>query len=215
MIIPNTNERSYLAKGKLMDHSNSVHDKDRNYFGQLQDYFASHRSLPSYSHMQKMFGLGSKETVSKFVSRMKLQGFLDNAPDKKLIPGRRFFERSLSNSTVQAGALTATYSEGEEQILIDELLIRKPSVTTLIPVRGDSMKDVGIIEGDTLVVEKKPFANIGDIVVAVIDNVFTVKTLGKENDQFVLIPANKDFATIRPKDGFEIFGVVVGQYRTY
>ncbi|MDP2248294.1 MAG: LexA family transcriptional regulator, partial [Nitrosomonadales bacterium] len=124
-----------------------IPEKDLNYFGQLQDYFASHRSLPSYSHMQKMFGLGSKETVGKFVARMKLQGFLDNAPDKKLIPGRRFFERSLSNSTVQAGALTATYSEGEEQVIIDELLIRKPSMTTLIPVRGDSMKDAGILEG--------------------------------------------------------------------
>lgn len=198
-----------------MSDLNHPNEKDRSYFGQLQDYFASHRSLPSYSHMQKMFGLGSKETVSKFVSRMKLQGFLDNAPDKKLMPGRRFFERSLSNSTVQAGAMTATYSEGEEQVLIDELLIRKPSLTTLIPVRGDSMKDAGILEGDTLIVEKKPFANEGDIVVAVIDNVFTVKTLGKENGQFVLIPANKDFATIRPKEGFEIFGIVVGQFRSY
>lgn len=198
-----------------MEIQNSVHEKDRSFFGQLQDYFASHRSLPSYSYMQKMFGLGSKDTVSKFVSRMKLQGFLDNAPDKKLIPGRRFFERSLSNSTVQAGAMTATYSEGEEQVLIDELLISKPSLTTLIPVRGDSMKDAGILEGDTLIVEKKPFANEGDIVVAVIDNVFTVKTLGNENGQFVLIPANKDFATIRPKEGFEIFGIVVGQFRSY
>lgn len=198
-----------------MEIQNSVYEKDRSFFGQLQDYFASHCSLPSYSYMQKMFGLGSKDTVSKFVSRMKLQGFLDNAPDKKLIPGRRFFERSLSNSTVQAGAMTATYSEGEEQVLIDELLIRKPSLTTLIPVKGDSMKDAGILEGDTLIVEKKPFANEGDIVVAVIDNVFTVKTLGKENGQFVLIPANKDFATIRPKEGFEIFGIVVGQFRSY
>lgn len=198
-----------------MSDLNQPNEMDHDYLGKVQDYFASNRSLPSYSHMQKMFGLGSKETVGKFVSRMKLQGFLDNAPDKKLMPGRRFFERSLSNSTVQAGTMTATYSEGEEQVLIDELLIRKPSLTTLIPVRGDSMKDAGILEGDTLIVEKKPFANEGDIVVAVIDNVFTVKTLGKENGHFVLIPANKDFATIRPKEGFEIFGIVVGQFRSY
>jgi len=198
-----------------MSDSNQTSDKDRNYFGQLQDYFATNRGLPSYSHMQKMFGLGSKETVGKFISRMKLQGFLDHAPDKKLMPGRRFFERSLSNSSVQAGALTAAYSEGEEQIIIDEMLIRKPSVTTLIPVRGESMKDAGIMDGDTIVVEKRPLANVGDIVVAVVDNVFTVKTLGVEDGKFVLIPANKDFVTIRPEEGFEIFGVVVGQFRSY
>ena len=198
-----------------MSELNQAHEKDRSYFGQLQDYFADNRSLPSYSHMQKMFGIGSKETVGKFVARMKLLGFLDHAPDKKLMPGRRFFERSISNSTVQAGAFTTAYSEGEEQIVIDEVLIRKPSVTTLIPVRGDSMKDAGIIEGDTLVVEKRTLANVGNIVVAVVDNVFTVKTLGLEDGKFVLIPANKDFVTIRPKDGFEIFGVVVGQFRSY
>lgn len=191
------------------------YSKDRGFFGQLQDYFADHKGLPSYSHMQDMFGIGSKNTVSKFVSRMKLQGFLDIAPDRRLVPGRRFFERSLSNSTVQAGALTAAYSEGEETILIDELLIRKPSVTQLIPVRGESMKDAGIMDGDTVIVEKRPLANVGDIVVAIVDNVFTIKTLGKEDGQFVLIPANKDFVTIRPKDGFEIFGVVVGQFRSY
>lgn len=198
-----------------MSDSNQTSEKDRNYFGQLQDYFATNRGLPSYSHMQKMFGLGSKETVGKFIARMKLQGFLDHAPDKKLMPGRRFFERSLSNSSVQAGALTAAYSEGEEQIIIDEMLIRKPSVTTLIPVRGESMKDAGIMDGDTIVVEKRPLANVGDIVVAVVDNVFTVKTLGIEDGKFVLIPANKDFVTIRPEEGFEIFGVVAGQFRSY
>jgi repressor LexA len=199
----------------MMSDLNQAYEKDRNYFGKLQDYFADNRGLPSYSYMQKMFSLGSKDTVSKFVSRMKLQGFLDVAPDKKLIPGRRFFERPLSNSTVQAGALTAAYSEGEEQIFIDEILIHKPSITTLVTVRGESMKDIGIMEGDTVVVEKRPLANIGDIVVAIVDNVFTIKTLGQENGNFVLIPANKDFSTIRPKEGFEIFGIVVGHFRSY
>src|SRR5450830_1810273 len=124
-----------------MSDIHQVNEKDKSYFGQLQDYFADNKSLPSYSFMQKMFGLGSKDTVGKFVARMKLQGFLDLAPDKKLIPGRRFFERPLFNSTVQAGALTAAYDEGVEQISVDDILIRKPSVTILIPVRGDSMKD--------------------------------------------------------------------------
>ncbi|BCM25104.1 LexA family protein [Methyloradius palustris] len=142
-------------------------------------------------------------------------GFLDVAPDKKLIPGRRFFERPLAHSTVQAGALTEAYDEGVEHVSVDDILIRKPSVTILIPVRGDSMKNAGILDGDTVVVEKRPLANIGDIVVAIVDNVFTVKTLGKEGNMFTLIPANPDFVTIKPKDGFEIFGIVVGQYRSY
>lgn len=183
--------------------------------GKLRDYFADYRALPSYSYMQQLLNIRSKETVNKFVSRLKLMGFLDIAPDKKLSPGKRFFERPMSNTTVQAGAFTASYSEGGDYITIDEHLVKKPSITELIPVVGDSMKDVGILDGDTVIVEKRPYANLGDIVVAIIDDRFTIKTLGKEKDRYVLIPANNDFETIRPKEQFHIFGVVAGQFRRY
>lgn len=194
---------------------NQVHESDIEKLGQLRDYFAHHRSLPSYSYMQQLLNMKSKETISKLIARLKLMGFLDTAPDKKLSPGKRFFERPLSNSTVQAGAFTASYNEGGDYITIDEHLVKKPSITELIPVAGDSMKDLGILDGDTVIVERRPFANLGDIVVAIIDDKFTIKTLGKEKGMFVLIPANKNFEIIRPKEQFSIYGVVAGQFRSY
>ncbi len=194
---------------------NKAHESDIEKLGQLRDYFASYRALPSYSYMQTLLNVGSKNTIAKLVARLKLMGFLEIAPDKKLSPGKRFFERPLSSNTVQAGAFTATYNDGSDYITIDEYLVKKPSVTELIPVKGDSMKDLGILDGDTVIVEKRPFANIGDIVVAIIDDKFTIKTLGKEKDMFVLIPANKDFDIIRPKEQFAIYGVVAGQFRSY
>jgi repressor LexA len=198
-----------------MDNFNQAHESDIEKLGQLRDYFANYRALPSYSYMQQLFNMRSKDTISKLISRLKLMGFLDVAPDKKLTPGRRFFERSLSNTTVQAGAFTASHVDGGDYITIDEHLVKKPSITELIPVVGDSMKDAGILDGDIVVVEKRPFANVGDIVVAIIDDKFTIKTLGKENGNYVLIPANKDFETIRPKELFSIYGVVAGQFRSY
>lgn len=198
-----------------MDNFNQAHESDIEKLGQLRDYFSNYRSLPSYSYMQQLLKMRSKDTISKLVSRLKLMGFLDVAPDKKLSPGRRFFERSLSNTTVQAGAFTASHIDGGDYITIDEHLVKKPSITELIPVVGDSMKDLGIMDGDIVVVEKRPFANIGDIVVAIIDDKFTIKTLGKEKDSYVLIPANKDFEIIRPKEQFSIYGVVAGQFRSY
>jgi len=198
-----------------MDNFNQAHESDIEKLGQLRDYFANYRSLPSYSYMQQLLNMRSKDTISKLVSRLKLMGFLDVAPDKKLTPGRRFFERSLSNTTVQAGVFTASHVDGGDYITIDEHLVKKPSITELIPVVGDSMKDAGILDGDIVVVEKRPFANVGDIVVATIDDKFTIKTLGKENDHYVLIPANKDYETIRPKELFSIYGVVAGQFRSY
>lgn len=198
-----------------MNDFSQAHESDIEKLGQLQDYFANYRSLPSYSYMQQLLNMRSKDTISKLVSRLKLMGFLDVAPDKKLSPGRRFFERSLSNTTVQAGAFTASHIDGGDYITIDEHLVKKPSITELIPVVGDSMKDLGIMDGDIVVVEKRSFANLGDIVVAIIDDKFTIKTLGKEKDSYVLIPANKDFEIIRPKEQFSIYGVVAGQFRSY
>jgi repressor LexA len=198
-----------------MNDFNQAHESDIEKLGQLRDYFSSYRSLPSYSYMQQLLNMRSKDTISKLVARLKLMGFLDVAPDKKLSPGRRFFERALSNTTVQAGAFTASHIDGGDYITIDEHLVKKPSITELIPVVGDSMKDLGIMDGDIVVVEKRPFANIGDIVVAIIDDKFTIKTLGKEKDSYVLIPANKDFQIIRPKEQFSIYGVVAGQFRSY
>ena len=77
------------------------------------------------------------------------------------------------------------------------------------------MMDAGIMEGDTVVVEKKNMANLGDMVIAIVENEFTLKYLGKEKNDFILIPANKAYPVIRPKGGLEIFGVVVGQFRKY
>src|SRR3546814_19856359 len=77
-------------------------NNDLKYLAELQDYFAMHRILPSYSHIAQMLGFKSKNAVTALVARLKLQDYLDSAPDGRLKPGKRFFERILAESTVQA-----------------------------------------------------------------------------------------------------------------
>jgi repressor LexA len=98
---------------------------------------------------------------------------------------------------------------------IDEFLVSHPSRTILITVKGDSMIDAGIHAGDVVVVEKRVAANVGDIVVAILDNEFTLKRLDRERGRLVLKPENKAYPVIRPKGDAEIFGVVVGLCRKY
>ena len=188
---------------------------DTDYLGQIQDYYASHKTLPSFALLAELLGFKSKNAVTALVARFKLQGYLDSAPDKRLKPGKRFFERVLAESTVQAGLPTPAFGNNQDALSIDEYLVEKPSRTVLITVNGDSMVDAGINQGDVVIVEKRQAANIGDIVVAIVDNEFTLKTLGRENNQFILVPANKAYAVIRPGDQLEIYGVVVGQFRKY
>lgn len=196
---------------------NFDNDREKNveWLGKLQDYFAEYQSLPSYRYMQDLLGIRSKEKIGNFISLLKEEGFLDQAPDKKLIPTDKFFELTLSDTSVQAGAMTQMVGEGGTSVNIQRALIKKPSVTEIITVKGNSMIDEHIADGDKVIVEKRQFANVGDIVVANINDEQTVKFLGYEDGQYVLIPANKNFKTIRPKEPFQVYGVVVGLYRTY
>ena len=96
---------------------------------------------------------------------------------------------------------------------IDDYLIERPSSTVLVRVKGDSMQDAGILDGDLVVVEKRAAAQKGEIVVAIVDNQFTLKRLDVEAGQFVLKPENKAYPTIRPEGALEIFGVMIGLVR--
>lgn len=187
---------------------------DADYLNNLQDYYAEHRVFPPYSAIGTMLGLKSKSSVAALVARLKLAGFLEATPDKRLKPGPRFFERALADSTVRAG-LPQPADTGTDSLTIDEYLIERPSRTVLVRVKGDSMIDAGIQPGDIVVVERRPSAEVGDMVIAIVDNEFTLKYLEKDKGDYVLKPANPAYPIIRPKGQLEIFGVVVGMVRKY
>lgn len=189
--------------------------KDAEYLAKLQDYYAEWKSIPSYASLCEVFGIASKSWVKAILDRLCDAGFIERTPDGAWIPTNQFFARPLAESSVQAGMpMSVTATQGK-YFVIDELLIETPSLTTIIPVKGDSMIDAGIHDGDLAVVEKRLSANIGDIVVAIVDNDFTLKTLGKEGGKFILRPANPAYPVIRPNETLEIFGVLVGLIRKY
>ncbi|HXZ48120.1 MAG TPA: S24 family peptidase [Usitatibacter sp.] len=186
---------------------------DPAYLEKLQDYYAEHKVIPSYSVLAHLWGISAKSWVAECVRRFEEAGFLDWTPDRQLKPGLRFFERRLADSAVQAGLPNPALADGYDLITLDDYLVKVPSKTSLVRVKGDSMIDAGIHEGDLLVVEQQPNANVGDIVVAIVNNEFTVKYLEREKGGFVLKPANKAYPVLRPKGGFEIFGVMAGLVR--
>jgi SOS-response transcriptional repressor LexA len=186
---------------------------DPQYLEKLQDYYSEHKVIPSYSVLAGLWGISAKSWVSECVKRFEEAGYLDWTPDRQLKPGARFFERRLADSTVQAGLPNAAISDGYDLITLDDWLVKIPSKTALVRVKGDSMIDAGIYEGDMLIVEVQPNANVGDVVVAIVNNEFTVKELIQEKGGFALKPANKAYPTLRPKGGFEIFGVMAGLAR--
>ena len=189
--------------------------KDSEHLSKLQDYYADWKSIPSYARLCEVFGIASKSWVKTILTRLGEAGFIERTPDGAWIPTRQFFARPLAESSVQAGMPVSVTATQGEFFIIDEMLIDTPSRTTLITVKGDSMIDAGIHDGDVAVVEKRMTANIGDIVVAIVDDEFTLKTLDRENGKFILRPANPAYPVIRPQGTLEIFGVLTGLVRKY
>jgi repressor LexA len=186
---------------------------DRSYLASLQDYYARHHALPSYASIGGLLGLRSKSSVAALVARLKLQGLLESTPDRRLAPTSRFFQRPLAESPVRAGLPNPVEDAPSDVLTLDDYLIERPSQTVLVRVKGDSMQDAGILDGDLAVVEKRTTARKGEIVVAIVDNQFTLKRLDLERGRFVLRPENKAYPVIRPEGALEVFGVMVGLVR--
>jgi SOS regulatory protein LexA len=186
---------------------------DGGYLEKLQDYYARNQVLPSYAAIGKLIGLKSTSSVSAFLHRLKAEGYVETTA-RRLRPNARFFERPLMQSRVAAGLPSRADDGPSEGLAIDAHLVRHPSRTFLITVKGDSMVDAGLMPGDTVIVEKSATADDGAIVVALVDDAYTVKRLVRENRRYVLKPENKAYPVLRP-DSIEIAGVVVGSFRKY
>ncbi|MEY2717566.1 MAG: hypothetical protein RL539_598 [Pseudomonadota bacterium] len=188
---------------------------DQQHLAALQRYYAENRVLPSYAHLMGLLGFASKSAVKKVLERLASAGMIERTPQGDWAPSERFFERTVASQPVPAGVPVGLEGESYEKLTIDRYLIPEPTKTVLIRVKGDSMVEAGIHDGDLAVVECKPEAHQGDIVVAVIDDQFTLKTLARDKDGYHLVPANSSYPVIRPQGKLEIFGVLVGLVRRY
>lgn len=123
-------------------------------------------------------------------------------------------------SKVPAGFPSPAEEHVEKRLDPSEFLIDQKDATFFVTIQGYSMIDVGLLPGDKAVVDRSKIATIGDIVLAIVDNEFTIKTLNRKKDGTPrLLPANSTgaFAPIEIKEGmnFEIWGVVTGSFRRF
>ena len=116
---------------------------------------------------------------------------------------------------VAAGSPILAQENIDREIAVDTGIFgTKPDY--LLQVRGMSMRDIGILDGDLLAVKRTNEARDGSIVVARIDDDVTVKRLSRQNGKIVLLPENTDFEPIHIRAGeqFAIEGLAVGLIRT-
>ena len=126
----------------------------------------------------------------------------------------------LYSTKVSAGLPSPADEHVEKRLDPSEFLIDQKESTFFVTIQGYSMIDVGLLPGDKAVIDRSKIASIGDIVLAVLDGEFTIKTLARNKDGAPrLLPANSTgtFSPIEIKEGmdFEIWGVVTGSFRRF
>ena len=179
----------------------------------LQAHWKRHKAFPPMAKLTEVLGLSSTGGVFKVLGRLTDAGFLERV-DGRVAPTKRFFARPLLG-TVRAGMpQPASQEDGFDTLSVDDYLIDHPERTSYCRVRGDSMRDAGLLEGDVVVVEANTLPKPGDIVVAVVDEQTTVKYLRMDTaGTWFLEPANVTYDAIRPVGSLEVLGVVVGSFR--
>ena len=117
----------------------------------------------------------------------------------------------LLGFSVSAGFPSPADDYTEENIDLNEYLIQNPFSTFFIRVKGDSMINSGIQDQDLIVVDKSLIAKPGDIVIAMIDESFTVKRLEKKDDIFYLKAENHNYPDLYLENysNMQIWGVVI------
>jgi len=179
--------------------------KQSRIFQFIQEFIEERHMPPSLREIGKHLGL-SVGTIQDQVEAIRRKGFLQK--DGALARGLRLaagLQQVPILGRVHAGPLHAAIENVEGYLPVGTGLA--PSRHFALKVRGDSMIEAGILEGDLVIVRQQETADEGDIVVARVEDESTVKRFRRKGAHVVLEPANPRYQPIQ--EPFEVMGVVV------
>ncbi len=196
-------------------------------FDFIKRYSARYGYPPTVRDIGKAVGLASSSTVHQHLSNLEKVGLLRRDPSKpraielldRAVQGAVQEVRNIVApaglplvGSVAAGQPVLAEENIEEYIPVPEMAGGADG-EYLLRVRGASMKDAGIIEGDLVVVRPQETASDGDIVVALVGEDATVKRYFRESDHVRLQPENSTMEPIRSRE-VRVLGRVVGLMRS-
>jgi repressor LexA len=195
--------------------------RQREILDYLNEFIARHGYAPSLEEIGRRFGLSSLATVHKHLTNLQEKGFIKRAWNRsrsvELVSSRvgvRAVELPLLGYVAAGAPIEAVV--GSETIVVPEDLVGKRD-TYVLRVKGDSMIDEQIRDGDFVIVEDRHTADNGEMVIAMLDGAdVTLKKFYREHGHVRLQPANLAMQPILAHpDHVQIQGVVVGVMRRY
>jgi len=195
--------------------------RQREILDYLNDFIQHNGYAPSLEEIGKRFNLSSLATVHKHLTNLQDKGFIKRAWNRsrsvELVPtrlGGRAVELPLLGYVAAGAPIEAV--AGTETISVPEEMVSRRD-TYVLRVRGSSMIDEQIRDGDFVIVEDRKTAENGEMVIALLGgHDATLKKFYREHDTVRLQPANATMQPIMvPADQVQIQGVVVGVMRKY
>jgi repressor LexA len=213
------------SKGSLMVYKRELTARQR----QILDFIRAdiHRRgfPPSVREIGEAVGLSSSSTVHSHLAALESKGLIRRDPSKPRaleVLDYRDHERAVDYEGVQAVPLVGQVAAGAPILAAENIEATLPlpasfagEETFVLRVKGESMIEAGILDGDFVVVRQQSTASNGDIVVAMIDEEATVKRFYRESDRVRLQPENPTMDPIYADQhvDFAILGKVVALFR--
>ena len=190
-----------------------IYEKRKN---KLINFYKNNKYIPSYEELKELFDVSSKSTVYNYVQKFIAEGLIDKTETGRLVPTNQIYQTKVLG-TVQAGFPGSEDQEKDNTMSLDEYLIEDPTSTFMLKVSGDSMINEGIREGDMVLVDRGKTPQQNDIVIARIENEWTMKYFIKNNNTAYLKAANEEYDDFYPDEDEELVigGVVVSVVRKY
>ncbi len=191
-------------------------DKQRDVLKFIYEQIRMQQLAPTIREIGEHFGFSSTGTVRDYLKALVDKGYIRIQEGKsraiELVKEALFQVPVLGR--VQAGQPVYAAEDLVGYLSLEPLAFPGPDVFAL-RVRGQSMKDAGIMEGDFVLIRKQEHAQAGDIVVALMGDEATVKRLAKRGSQYFLDPSNPDFEPIPVTSETSIIGKVLQVVREY
>jgi repressor LexA len=192
--------------------------RQKEIFDYIKRYVRKYGYPPTVREIGKAIGLHSPSTVHAHLAKLEKSGLVRRDPTKpraiELLVDK--VKRARGGvplvGNVAAGEPILAEENIEDYLQVPSLIGGDNDDDYILQVRGDSMRDAGILEGDFVVVRPADDASNGEIVVALIEDEATVKRYFKERNGVRLQPENPAYEPIRSRDA-KVLGKVVGVFR--
>ena len=200
-----------------------ITDRQKEIFSFIENFTKANDYPPTVREISEHFGI-SLRAVQDHISALQKKGFISTEQkrsrsirileDKKQSISKIFVDKVPLLGTVAAGRPLLCEENLEGYVNLTEPFIRPGKTYFALRVRGSSMINAGILEGDLAVIEQSSTAVDGQIVVAVLDDAITLKRFYKESARIRLQPENPDFQAIYCQN-VRIVGILSSIVRTY